>query len=40
MQTRSVTVPPGSVNFQVVQTDGFVRARHLAAGAIHQVTMR
>jgi len=40
MQTRSVAVPAGSVNFQVLQTDGFVRARVLAAGVTHQVTMR
>jgi hypothetical protein len=40
MQTRLVTVPAGNVNFQVLQTDGFVRARVLPAGVIHQVTMR
>jgi len=39
-QTLPVTVPAGSVNFQVMQTDGFVRARHLGAGVIHEVTMR
>jgi hypothetical protein len=40
MQAKPVLVPAGSVNFRVLQTDGFVRARMLAAGVTHQVTMR
>lgn len=39
-QSQSVTVPAGVVNFQVLQTDAYVRSRSLAPGASHQVTMR
>jgi hypothetical protein len=39
-QSSPVNVPSGNVTFQVMQTDGAFRARSLAPGVTHVVTMR